>query len=203
MNKKIKWPYNINLPFMLIGQDGMPFTAYGLADNCLFSSPYFIITSVSKPDQCVLLEVLFPCCCGKKLVHTKSRVLVDLTCFAGVQVVSKPVIDCLQKCIVAVDQICLPFELTNEEEPKPIWEIQREETEHIATVTVLYFGTDEVLDLVLNTGQEEISIQLQKSESRSITVCNLQSLEIENPKKSVKGKIDIQLNFLKRVSIYF
>lgn len=201
--KKIKWPYKINLPFMLIRQDGMPFTAYGLAGNCLFSSPYFIITSDSEPNQCVLLEVLFPCCGGKKLVHTKSRVLVDLTCFVGAQVVSKPVIDCLEKCVVVVNQICLPFEFTNEEESKTIWEIQRKEVEHIATITILHCGSAEVLDFILNTEQEVISLQLQKGESRSTTVYNLQSIKIEHPKTSVKGKLDIQLNFLERISVYF
>lgn len=150
-----------------------------------------------------MLEVLLPCCCGRKLFHTEARVFIDLTCFYGIQMMTMPIFDCLQQSHITTDQIYIPFVLTKNDLPKTICKIERKEFQHMETVSVSYTGLDPQVELIIYANKEVILLRVPENESRSITVCNLQSIEIGTPMKLVNGIIDIQCNFREERIIYF
>jgi hypothetical protein len=191
------------LPFMLVGKDGTPFTVLGSSRGCFFKSPFFTVISTNEKSLCVVLEVLASCSCGNKLFRTEARVLVNLNCFCGIEIVATPVFDYLQLSHITRDQFCLPFMLTKKDSPKMICRIDRREIQHTETISVHYTGADPQLELTLFTNEKTISLTIPKDGIRSITVFNLQSIEIATPIKEVKGTIEIQLNFCEKKNIYY
>lgn len=201
LKETVRLEYYTSTPFRLIGQDGAPFTVLGFSKGCFFRSPFFTIMSMDCESHCAVLEVLVPC--GNELFHTEARVLVRLNCFCSFEIVSKPVFDCLEQSQITKDQFCLPFKLTKNDSPKTICRIDRNDVQHMGTISVHYTGTDPEVKLTLYTKEETISLTIPRGKFRSITGLNLQSIEIANPIESVKGTIDTQLNFCEKKTIYF
>ena len=195
--------YQSVMPFLLVGQDGVPFTVLGRSKGCFFSSSYFTVVSLDEGKLCAVLEVLYPCCCGGKLFRTEARVHVDVTRFCSIQIVAKPTFDYLRKSYITTDQICLPFTLTKNTLPQTICRIERKEIKQTGTISIHYTGPDPEVELIIYTDKAIIALTIPKDTSQSMTVCNMQSIEIATPIERVNGMIDIQLNFCEKKNIYF
>ena len=205
VNKKAMYTVECQtaLPFILVGRDGTPFTVFGFSRGCFFRSPFFTVLSVNDESSCVVLEVLAPCGCENHLFRTKARVIVNANRFCGIEIVDLPVYDYLQVAYVTKDQLCLPFKATNKDSPKTIWKIEQKGLQHVGTLSVRYIGTESKVELALYTKEKCITLQVPKGEFRSITIFNLQSIDIATPMDVVKGTIDIQLNCCDKKNIYF
>lgn len=190
-------------PFMLIGQDGTPFTAFSLSKGRFFSSSFFTIASINEKSHCAVLEVLHPCCCGGKLIRTEARVFIDLTCFYGIQMMTIPVFDGLQMSCITAERICLPFMLTKEDDPKMIYKLNQLENQHTETISVHYAGIDPHVELNLYTNENKLRLMVPRNGFRSVTVFNLLSIEIASPIDVVQGMIEIQLNLCEKKTIYY
>ena len=141
-----------------------------------------------------MLEVLVPCCCGNKLFRTKARVLVNLKCFCGIEIVATSVFDYLQLSHVTRDQFCLPFLLTKKDSSKTLCRIDRKDAQHTATISVYYDGTDPQVELTLYTYEEIITLLVRKGVFKSITVSNVQSIEIATPVEPGIGVVPFSIN---------
>ena len=191
------------VPFMLVGRDGTPFTVFGFSKGCFFKSRFFTVHSMHGEGLCVVLEVLAPCDCDKHLFRTKARVIINSNRFCGITLVDIPVFDYLQVSYVVTDQLCLPFMLCKKDVPKKIYRLDRKEQLHTETVSVHYTGADPQVELTLYTKEKSILLQVPKDEFRSLTVCQLQSIEIATPMDGVKGTIELQLHFCEKKKLYF
>lgn len=190
-------------PFLLVGQDGTPFTVVGLSKGCFFSSPYFSVVSINEEIFCAVLEVLYPCCCGKNLFRSEARVLVDLTFLCGIETMATPIYECLEQSHITTERICLPFMLTKQDSSKVVYSIEWKEPQHTETVSIHYNGPDPEVELLIYTNEEIITLRIPKDTFQSRTVFNLQSIEIVSPTERVNGTIDIQLNYCEKKNIYF
>ncbi|WP_342512036.1 CotZ-related putative spore coat protein [Sporosarcina sp. FSL K6-1522] len=191
------------VPFMLVGRDGTPFTVFGFSRGCFFKSRFFTVHSIHGGELCVVLEVLAPCDCNGHLFRTKAKVVVNSNRFCGLTLVDVPVFDYLQVSYVVTDQLCLPFMLCKKDVPKTIYRLDGKEQLHAETVSVHYTGTDPQVELTLYTKEKSIRLQVPKDEFRSLTVCQLQSIEIATPVDVVKGMIELQLHFCEKKKLYF
>ncbi|WP_397536807.1 CotZ-related putative spore coat protein [Rummeliibacillus pycnus] len=190
-------------PFVLIGKNGELFSTIGNSRGCFITSCFFNLISIDEKSKCAVLELLKPLCGAKKLFRTQARVTVDSSCFCGIEFVSIPVFDCLIKSNVTKDELCLPFTLTNEDNPKKLWVNRKKHLENIVTLGIQYDGIDPELNLIFHTKQGDISLIVPKGRCEYLTISELLSFEVVTPVELVEGKINMQLNCCKKNQIYF
>ncbi len=191
------------LPFMLIGKDGTPFTVPGFSKGCFFRSKFFAFLSTNVQHHCAVLEVLMPCCCGCRLFRTQAKVLVDLGHFCGFDIVAAPVFDFLQYSDVTQEQICLEFLLKGSESPKTIYRMERNGVQHTETIAVHNTSTASSIEMNLYAHGKAIPFIVPQAGFRSLTVSNLQSIEILTLEETVRGTVELQLNICEKKTIYY
>lgn len=190
-------------PLVLIGKDGERFNTIGHSREGFIISCFFNLISIDEKNNCALLELLKPLCNTKKLFRTQAQVIVDLSCFCGIEFVSIPVFDCLIRSTVTKEEICFPFSLTNTENPKKLWVNSKRDIENIATLGIKYDGLDPELHLIFHTKQGTMPLMVPKGSCEYLTISDLLSFEVSTPTGLVEGDITMQLNFCEKNLICF
>ncbi|MGG1103218.1 CotZ-related putative spore coat protein [Bacillus subtilis] len=194
-------------PVFLINQEGEHFIVSGISNGQLFQTCYFKVVSVNEQRNCVVLELLVPCCmrtlCGNKaLYRTDSRILVDISFFCGIGEVKIPVYDylILKPSIKDKFEICFS---TNENKTGVLWN-NESNFANTATVTLHHKDTkNSSIKIILQTKENIYSLHVNKGESCSITVKDLKCLKIESSKRKLQGQIEVQLNHIIKSIKYF
>lgn len=194
-------------PVFFINQEGEHFIASGISNGELFQTCYFKVISVNELRKCVVLELLVPCCmktlCANKVLYrSDSRILIDISFFCGIGEVKIPVYDylILKPSIKDKFEICF---LTNENKTGVLWN-NESNFANTATVTLHHKDTkNSSIKIILQTKENIYSLGVNKGESCSITVKDLECLKIESSKRKSKGQIDVQLNHIIKSIKYF
>lgn len=192
-----------SLSFMLVGKEGAPYIATAFSRDRFFTSCLFTIGWIDEKRCCAELDILIPSCCGNKLFRTEARILVNLTCFCGIDFIDTPIFDCLQVSYVIKDRICLPFMLTKKNSPKVLYTINPRTSAHVETISIHYTGPDPEVEVLVQTREKVISLQVPKDGFRSVTVLNLKTIEIATPIEAVHGTVEIHHTFCEKKNIYY
>ncbi|WP_170061517.1 CotZ-related putative spore coat protein [Rummeliibacillus pycnus] len=190
-------------PFILIGRNGELFSTIGISRGCFITSCFFNLISIDLKNNCAVVELLKPLCGAKKLFRTQALVTIDPSCFCGIEFVSIPVFDCLIKSTVIKEELCLPFTLTNTDDPKKLWVNRQKHLENIVTLGIKYDGIDPELNLIFHSKQGSISLVVPKGRYEYITISDLESVETSSTVELVNGNLDIQINVGEKNIIYF
>lgn len=189
------------LPFTFLGTNNELFSGFGFSGGYFFKSHFFTVVSINKETKCAVLEVLL--CKKDKLFRTKSRVVIDISCICGIQIIPFPVFDFYLEAHLTNDHFCLPFHLTKRDTPKTIWRASQNKMENATTISVNHEGTDQVARLIVNTKSGVMPMTVPKGEISSITVSDILSMVVLTPKEIVKGTVEIQLNRCEKRKIHF
>lgn len=198
---KNKPEYQSVMPFRLIGNNGKLFSVVGFSRGCFFESSFFTLISVDEKSQCVELEVLASS--DGLLLHTQARIIVDLWCFCGLEIVCSPVYDCLQVSRKIHEHFCRPFMLTKEDFPKVLWCSIQKHVANTAIISVDYSGIDCQVELILCMDDGILTMIVPKGECQIITVSNLQSIQVSQPIEEVEGTVDMKIIFHDEKEVYF
>ena len=96
---------------------------------------FFSLIAVAEDGQCAIFEILFPCCCKKKLIHTKQKIIVDLACFCYVTIFQP--IDDNYVCHTTIrEKICTTISGSSDRSPRFIWLNNMPDVENVVTVNV-------------------------------------------------------------------
>lgn len=189
------------MPFRLIENNGKPFSVVGFSKGCFFESSFFTLISVDETSQCVELEVLTSV--DGLLLHTQARVIVNLRCFCGVEIVCSPVYDCLQVSRKMHEHFCCPFMLTKEEFPKVLWCSIQKHVANTGMISVNACGIDCQVELMLCMDDGVLTMIVPKGECQTITVSNLQSIQVSQPIDQIEGVVDMRMIFHEEKEVYF
>ncbi|WP_156476216.1 CotZ-related putative spore coat protein [Bacillus nakamurai] len=217
--KKLKEIHNINKkleivqkcscinPFFLITREGEHFFASDLSNGHSFKTCYFTVISVNEPRNCVVLELLVPCCLNsictnRALYRSNSRILIDISCFCGMGILKIPVYDYLVLKTNIKDKFRICFS-TTEKKSSILW---NNESNFANTATVTLHHKDNknsTIKINLQTKEYLYSLSVKKGESCAITVKDLECLSVDSSKKILHGLIEVQLNHIKKANRCF
>ncbi|UQZ48054.1 CotZ-related putative spore coat protein [Bacillus sp. PK3-037] len=194
-------------PFYLLTQEGELFIASSLSNGHSFQTSFFSIISVNEPSNCVVLELLVPCClqsmcCTRVLYRSNSRILIDTSFLCGIAEVKIPVYDGLILKNIVKDIFNLCFS-TNEKTSNILW--SNESTfANTATVTLHHKDNkDSTIKIKLQTKEDIYSLCVKKGESFAITVKDLECLKVDSSNGKIHGLIEVQLNHIKTTTRCF
>ena len=189
------------IPFRLVGNNGKRFSVVGFSRGCFFESSFFTLISVDEKSQCAVLEVLISV--DGCLLHTEAKVIVDLWCFCGLEIVSSSVYDSLLVSRKIHDHFCRPFMLTEEDFPKVLWCPIQKHVANTGVISVNYSGVDCQVELTLFMDDGVLTMIVPKGECQTITVSNLQSIQVSQPIEQIKGAVEMKMIFHEEKEVYF
>ncbi|MED1124606.1 CotZ-related putative spore coat protein [Bacillus atrophaeus] len=209
INKKVEFVQKCSslTPIFLINQEGEHFFASGLSNGHSFQTCYFIVISVNELRNCVVLELLVPCCmkpicANKALYRTDSRILIDISFLCGIGEVNIPVYDYLVLKTSIKDNFDICFS-TSENKSSILWN-NESNFANTATVTLHHKDNeDSAIKIILQTKENIFSLGVKKGESCAITVKDLECLKVYSSKRKLHGLIEVQLNHIKKTARYF
>lgn len=191
-------------PFLLIKEDGEPFYSWVFFERSVFKTCYFSVISMNEEQNCVLLELLVPCCtrstcCQKVLYRSSSKILVDLSFLCGISEVELPVYDALILRNIETHHILLCFSTSPNS-----FEIWRNGTKLLNTATVVLHHQDDQdvpITIKVQTKKACHDMCVQKGESRAITVKDIMFILKEESIENVQALLEIQFNMVRREKI--
>ncbi|MCW6697718.1 CotZ-related putative spore coat protein [Bacillus sp. RP12] len=191
-------------PFLLIMENGEPFYSWVFVERSVFKTCYFSLISINEEQNCVVLELLVPCCmrstcCQKVLYRSSSKILVDLSFLCGMIEAELPVYDALILKNIEPHHLLLDFSTS----PSSV-EIWRNGTRLLNTATVVLHHHDDQevpVSITIQTKKACHDICVQKGESRSITVKDMMLILKKQATENVQARLDIQLNMVQRKKI--
>ncbi|MDM5296804.1 CotZ-related putative spore coat protein [Bacillus pumilus] len=189
-------------PFFLMTQEGEHFFASGLSNDHSFQTCYFTVVSVNELRNCVVLELLVPCCmkpiCANKVLYrSDSRILIDISFLCGIGEVNIPVYDYSVVKTSIKDNFDICFS-TSKNKPNILW---NSELNFANTATVILHHKDHEhspIKIILQTKENIFSLCVKKGESCAITVKDLECLKVDSSKRTLHGLIEVQLNRIKK-----
>ncbi|WP_353855650.1 CotZ-related putative spore coat protein [Bacillus sp. Bos-x628] len=195
---------SVDFPFFLMTKDGAPFYSWVFSENNMFKTCFFSLISINEDHNCVLLELLVPCCarpacCQKVLYRSSSRILMDVSFLCGISEVELPVYDDLILRNIETHRIPLCFSTSSSS-----FEIWRNETKlrNTATVVLHHQGDQDVpISIRIQTKKTSHHVCVKKGESRAITVEDILYISKEESTENVQALLDIQLNMVRRKKI--
>ncbi|MDR0125742.1 MULTISPECIES: CotZ-related putative spore coat protein [Bacillus] len=195
---------SMSSPFLLIMEDGEPFYSWVFFEKSVFKTCYFSLISINEEQNCVVLELLVPCCmrsacCQKVLYRSSSRILVDLSFLCGMSEVEMPVYDALILKSIEPHHILLCFSTSPSS-----FEIWRNGTKLLNTATVVLHHQDDQdvpISVKIQTKKACHDICVQKGESRAITVKDMMFILKEESIENVQALVEIQINIVRRKKI--
>ncbi|MGG0526219.1 CotZ-related putative spore coat protein [Bacillus pumilus] len=195
---------SISSPFLLIMEDGEPFYSWVFFERSVFKTCYFSLISINEEQNCVVLELLVPCCmrstcCQKVLYRSSSKILVDLSFLCGMIETELPVYDAFILKNIEHHHLLLDFSTS----PSAV-EIWRNGTKlpNAATVVLHHRDDQDVpVSITIQTKKACHDICVQKGESRSITVKDMMLILNHQTAEKVQARLDIQLNMVQRKKI--
>ncbi|MFW0808625.1 CotZ-related putative spore coat protein [Bacillus pumilus] len=195
---------SISSPFLLIMEDGEPFYSWVFFERSVFKTCYFSLISINEEQNCVVLELLVPCCmrstcCQKVLYRSSSKILVDLSFLCGMIETELPVHDAFILKNIEPHHLLLDFSTS----PSAV-EIWRNGTKlpNAATVVLHHRDDQDVpVSITIQTKKACHDICVQKGESRSITVKDMMLILNHQTAEKVQARLDIQLNMVQRKKI--
>ncbi|MGG1699129.1 CotZ-related putative spore coat protein [Bacillus zhangzhouensis] len=195
---------SMSSPFLLIMEDGEPFYSWVFFEKSVFKTCYFSLISINEEQNCVVLELLVPCCmrsacCQKVLYRSSSRILVDLSFLCGMSEVELPVYDALILKNIEPHHILLCFSTSASS-----FEIWRNGTKLLNTATVVLHHQDDQdvpISVKIQTKKACHDICVQKGESRAITVKDMMFILKEESIENVQALVEIQINIVRRKKI--
>ncbi|MCY8933979.1 hypothetical protein MOE21_15355 [Bacillus atrophaeus] len=209
ISKKIEFVQKCSsiTPFFLITQEGELFFASGLSNGHSFQTCYFTVVSVNELQNCVVLELLVPCClksicANKALYRSDSRILIDTSFLCGIGEVNIRVYDYLVLKTSIKDNFDICFS-TSENKSTILW---NSESSFANTATVTLHHKDNkysTIKIILQTKDNIFSLSVRKGESCAITVKDLECLKVDSSKRKLHGLIEVQLNHIKKTTRYF
>ncbi|MCY7434613.1 hypothetical protein MCY90_04520 [Bacillus pumilus] len=190
--------------FLLLMEDGEPFYSWVFFEKSVFKTCYFSLISINEEQNCVVLELLVPCCmrsacCQKVLYRSSSKILVDLSFLCGMIEAELPVYDALILKNIEPHHLLLGFSTS----PSSV-EIWRNGTKLLNTATVVLHHHDDQdvpVSITIQTRRACHDICVQKGESRSITVKDMMLIFNHQTAEKVQACLDIQLNMVQRKKI--
>lgn len=199
--------YSCIYPFFLITQEGEHFFASGLSNGHSFKTCFFTVVSVNELRNCVVLELLVPCCLNSKcanraLYRSSSRILIDISCFCGMGLLKIPVYDYLVLKTNIKDKFRICF-TTTKKKSSILWN-NKSNFANTATVTLHHKDNkNSTIKINLQTKENLYSLNVKKGESCAITVKDLECLSIDSSKKILHGLIEVHLNHIKKTNRCF
>ncbi|MCY7616373.1 hypothetical protein C6Y01_01340 [Bacillus sp. NMCC46] len=195
---------SMSSPFLLIMENGEPFYSWVFVERSVFNTCYFSLISINEEQNCVVLELLVPCCmrstcCQKVLYRSSSKILVDLSFLCGMIEAELPVYDALILKNIEPHHLLLDFSTS----PSSV-EIWRNGTRLLNTATVVLHHHDDQevpVSITIQTKKACHDICVQKGESRSITVKDMMLILKKQATENVQARLDIQLNMVQRKKI--
>ncbi|MDX5485952.1 CotZ-related putative spore coat protein [Bacillus pumilus] len=195
---------SISSPFLLIMEDGEPFYSWVFFERSVFKTCYFSLISINEEQNCVVLELLVPCCmrstcCQKVLYRSSSKILVDLSFLCGMIETELPVYDAFILKNIEPHHLLLDFSTS----PSAV-EIWRNGTKlpNAATVVLHHRDDQDVpVSITIQTKKACHDICVQKGESRSITVKDMMLILNHQTAEKVQARLDVQLNMVQRKKI--
>ncbi|MFS3913490.1 CotZ-related putative spore coat protein [Bacillus australimaris] len=195
---------SLSSPFLLIMEDGEPFYSWVFFERSIFKTCYFSLISINEEQNCVVLELLVPCCmrsscCQKVLYRSSSKILVDLSFLCGLMEVKLPVYDALILKNIESHHILLCFSASSSSV-----EIWRNGTKLLNTATVVLHHHDDQnvpVSITIQTKKTCHDICVQKGESRAITVKDMMLILKNQAAENVQARLEIQLNMVQRKKI--
>ncbi|MBR0621832.1 hypothetical protein LG401_08335 [Bacillus pumilus] len=195
---------SMSSPFLLIMENGEPFYSWVFVERSVFKTCYFSLISINEEQNCVVLELLVPCCmrstcCQKVLYRSSSKILVDLSFLCGMIEAELPVYDALILKNIEPHHLLLDFSTS----PSSV-EIWRNGTRLLNTATVVLHHHDDQevpVSITIQTKKACHDICVQKGESRSITVKDMMLILKKQATENVQARLDIQLNMVQRKKI--
>ncbi|XYU18922.1 CotZ-related putative spore coat protein [Bacillus pumilus] len=195
---------SMSSPFLLIMENGEPFYSWVFVERSVFNTCYFSLISINEEQNCVVLELLVPCCmrstcCQKVLYRSSSKILVDLSFLCGMIEAELPVYDALILKNIEPHHLLLDFSTS----PSSV-EIWRNGTKLLNTATVVLHHHDDQevpVSITIQTKKACHDICVQKGESRSITVKDMMLILKKQATENVQARLDIQLNMVQRKKI--
>ncbi|WP_459380093.1 CotZ-related putative spore coat protein [Bacillus atrophaeus] len=194
-------------PFFFITQEGELFFATGVSNGHSFQTCYFTVISVNELRNCVVLELLVPCCskliCTNKVLYrSNSRILIDISFLCGIGEVKIPVYDYLILKTNIKDKFNICFS-TSENKPSILWN-NESNFANTATVTLHHKDSKEsTIKVILQTKENIFSLGVKKGESCAISVKDLECLKVDSSKRKLHGLIEVQLNHINKTARYF
>ncbi|MCP1530049.1 CotZ-related putative spore coat protein [Bacillus pumilus] len=190
--------------FLLLMEDGEPFYSWVFFEKSVFKTCYFSLISINEEQNCVVLELLVPCCmrsacCQKVLYRSSSKILVDLSFLCGMIEAEQPVYDAIILKNIEPHHLLLGFSTS----PSSV-EIWRNGTKlpNVATVILHHHDDQDVpVSITIQTKKSCHDICVQKGESRSITVKDMMLIFNHQTTEKVQACLDIQLNMVQRKKI--
>ncbi|MBR0592450.1 MULTISPECIES: CotZ-related putative spore coat protein [Bacillus] len=190
--------------FLLLMEDGEPFYSWVFFEKSVFKTCYFSLISINEEQNCVVLELLVPCCmrsacCQKVLYRSSSKILVDLSFLCGMIEAEQPVYDAIILKNIEPHHLLLGFSTS----PSSV-EIWRNGTKlpNAATVILHHHDDQDVpVSITIQTKKSCHDICVQKGESRSITVKDMMLIFNHQTTEKVQACLDIQLNMVQRKKI--
>ncbi|SFW99399.1 Spore coat protein Z [Bacillus altitudinis] len=195
---------SMSSPFLLTMEDGEPFYSWVFFERSVFKTCYFSLSSINENQNCVVLELLVPCCnrstcCQKVLYRSSSKILVDLSFLCGIIEVELPVYDALILKNIESHHIFLCFSTT----PSSV-EVWRNGTKFLNTATVVLHHQDHQdvpVAIRIHTGTFCYDLLVQKGESRAITVKDVKFILKSPSTENVQARLDMQINMVQRRKI--
>ncbi|MFW5429158.1 CotZ-related putative spore coat protein [Bacillus pumilus] len=195
---------SMSSPFLLIMENGEPFYSWVFVERSVFKTCYFSLISINEEQNCVVLELLVPCCmrstcCQKVLYRSSSKILVDLSFLCGMIEAELSVYDALILKNIEPHHLLLDFSTS----PSSV-EIWRNGTRLLNTATVVLHHHDDQevpVSITIQTKKACHDICVQKGESRSITVKDMMLILKKQATENVQARLDIQLNMVQRKKI--
>lgn len=203
-NEGFTYKRSMSSPFLLIMENGEPFYSWVFFERSVFKTCYFSLISINEEQNCVVLELLVPCCmrstcCQKVLYRSSSKILVDLAFLCGMIEAELPVYDALILKNIEPHHLLLGFSTS----PSSV-EIWRNGTRLLNTATVVLHHHDDQdvpVSITIQTKKACHDICVQKGESRSITVKDMMLILKKQATENVQARLDIQLNMVQRKKI--
>lgn len=138
------------------------------------SFAFFSLIAVTKDGQCAIFEILFPCYCQKKLIHTKQKIIVDPTCFCFVTV-CRPICD-RYVCHTAIhEKICTTVSSNPNGKPGFTWLNNMLDVENTVTLNV---QTEQLLEMKLYEQKGVVSTIVVDRACKALTLHNMEAIEI-------------------------